>query len=154
MRWSACTTTCTRPTTGTCCAAGPGSSCTTCAWARATDGATEVIDLDGDVDQGVYIPPGVAHGFAALTDLLLWYLVDKYYNAADELGLAWDDPDVGRGLGGDRPDPLARGTRATPDAPTSPTKSGPAWRLSAAASRRPARGHQVHAAEMPAPRSC
>ncbi|HXB37072.1 MAG TPA: dTDP-4-dehydrorhamnose 3,5-epimerase family protein, partial [Acidimicrobiales bacterium] len=29
----------------------------------ATDGKTEVIDLDGDVDQGVYIPPGVAHGF-------------------------------------------------------------------------------------------
>ena len=28
------------------------------------------------------------------TDLLLWYLVDGYYNPADELGLAWDDPDV------------------------------------------------------------
>ena len=36
----------------------------------------------------------MAHGFAALTDLLLCYLVDSYYNAADELGLAWDDPDV------------------------------------------------------------
>jgi dTDP-4-dehydrorhamnose 3,5-epimerase len=34
----------------------------------------------------------VAHGFAALTDLLLWYLVDGYYNDSDELGLAWDDP--------------------------------------------------------------
>jgi dTDP-4-dehydrorhamnose 3,5-epimerase len=40
----------------------------------------------------LFIPPGVAHGFAALTDLLLWYLVDSYYNASDELGLAWDDP--------------------------------------------------------------
>ena len=60
----------------------------------ATDGATEVIDLDGDVDQGLFIPPGVAHGFAALTDLLLWYLVDGYYNEADELGLAWDDAAV------------------------------------------------------------
>ena len=64
-----------------------------------TDGATEVIDLDGDIDQGVYIPPGVAHGFAALTDILLTYLVDNYYDPADELGLAWDDPEVGAGWG-------------------------------------------------------
>jgi dTDP-4-dehydrorhamnose 3,5-epimerase len=59
-----------------------------------TDGATEVIDLDGDVDQGVYIPPGVAHGFAALSDVLLTYLVDDYYDDSDEHGLAWDDPAV------------------------------------------------------------
>jgi dTDP-4-dehydrorhamnose 3,5-epimerase len=59
-----------------------------------TDGATEVIELDGNVDLGVYIPPGVAHGFAALTDILLTYLVDNYYDDSDELGLAWDDPIV------------------------------------------------------------
>jgi dTDP-4-dehydrorhamnose 3,5-epimerase len=64
-----------------------------------TDGATEVIDLDGDVDQGLFIPPGVAHGFASLTDMLLTYLVDSYYNASDELGLAWDDPAVGADWG-------------------------------------------------------
>jgi len=60
-----------------------------------TDGATEIIDLDGEFDRGLFIPPGVAHGFASVTDVLLWYLVDGYYNPADELGLAWDDPDVG-----------------------------------------------------------
>jgi dTDP-4-dehydrorhamnose 3,5-epimerase len=60
----------------------------------ATDGATEAVDLTGGQDRGIFIPPGVAHGFAALTDLLLWYQVDSYYNPADELGLAWDDPDV------------------------------------------------------------
>ncbi len=64
-----------------------------------TDGATEVIDLDEDVDQGVYIPPGVAHGFAALSDILLTYLVDNYYDPDDELGLAWDDPAVGADWG-------------------------------------------------------
>ena len=37
----------------------------------------------------------MAHGFSSLTDLLLCYLVDNYYNPRDELGLAWDDPDVG-----------------------------------------------------------
>ena len=64
-----------------------------------TEGKTEVNDLDGDVDQGVYIPPGVAHGFAALTDVLLTYLVDNYYDNSDELGLAWDDPEVGADWG-------------------------------------------------------
>ena len=59
-----------------------------------TEGATLEIDLDGDVDRGVFIPPGVAHGFASVTDLLLCYLVDNYYNPADELGVAWDDPDI------------------------------------------------------------
>ena len=42
----------------------------------------------------VFIPPGVAHGFGALTDLTITYLVDQYYNAEDELGVAWDDPDI------------------------------------------------------------
>jgi dTDP-4-dehydrorhamnose 3,5-epimerase len=64
-----------------------------------TDGATLALDLDGDVDRGVFIPPGVAHGFASLTDLLMWYLVDNYYNPADELGVAWDDPDIGAAWG-------------------------------------------------------
>jgi dTDP-4-dehydrorhamnose 3,5-epimerase len=64
-----------------------------------TDGATEVLDLSGEQDRGLFIPPGVAHGFASLTDVLLWYLVDNYYNPDDELGLAWDDPDVGADWG-------------------------------------------------------
>lgn len=64
-----------------------------------TDGNTQMIDL-GEVDGGpnehlgVYIPPGVAHGFASLTEMAITYLVDGYYNPADELGVAWDDPDI------------------------------------------------------------
>ena len=64
-----------------------------------TDGATLTLDLDGDHDRGLFIPPGVAHGFASLTDLTLWYLVDGYYNADDELGVAWDDPAIGADWG-------------------------------------------------------
>ena len=41
---------------------------------------------------GVYIPKGVAHGFAALTDIAMTYSVDQYYDPADELGVAWNDP--------------------------------------------------------------
>lgn len=59
-----------------------------------TDGATHCLDLTGENHVGVYIPPGVAHGFAAVTDMVITYLVDGYYNPADELGVAWDDPAV------------------------------------------------------------
>jgi dTDP-4-dehydrorhamnose 3,5-epimerase len=64
-----------------------------------TDGATLALDFDGARDAGIFIPPGVAHGFASVTDVLLWYLVDGYYNPHDELGLAWDDPAVGADWG-------------------------------------------------------
>lgn len=73
-----------------------------------TDGATLMIDL-GEVDggpnnhKGVYIPPGVAHGFASLSDMTITYLVDGYYNPADELGVAWDDPAIGADWGLDDP---------------------------------------------------
>jgi dTDP-4-dehydrorhamnose 3,5-epimerase len=73
-----------------------------------TDGATQMLDL-GEVDGGenehlcVYIPPGVANGFSSLTDMAITYLVDGYYNPADELGVAWDDPDIAAdwGIDGD-----------------------------------------------------
>jgi dTDP-4-dehydrorhamnose 3,5-epimerase len=64
-----------------------------------TDGATEWFEISGETHLGVYIPPGVAHGFAALTDVVLTYLVDGYYNPADELGVAWDDPEIGADWG-------------------------------------------------------
>jgi dTDP-4-dehydrorhamnose 3,5-epimerase len=60
-----------------------------------TEGNTLVLELGGGNEQGVFIPPGVGHGFAALTDLTLTYLVDGYYNPDDELGVAWDDPALG-----------------------------------------------------------
>ncbi len=65
----------------------------------ATDGATLELDLGDEDGRGVFIPPGVAHGFAALTDLTLTYLVDQYYNPEDELGVAWDDPVIGANWG-------------------------------------------------------
>lgn len=64
-----------------------------------SEGATAVFEL-GEVDGGEHnhlgllIPPGIAHGFAALADTALTYLVDAVYDPADELGVAWDDPAV------------------------------------------------------------
>ena len=59
-----------------------------------TEGATLTLDVGEANEVGVFIPPGVAHGFAALTDLTITYLVDQYYNPDDELGVAWDDPEL------------------------------------------------------------
>src|SRR5438309_3595214 len=59
-----------------------------------TEGATQTLDIGEDDDRGIFIPPGVAHGFAALTDLTITYLVDQYYNPDDENGVAWDDPAI------------------------------------------------------------
>ena len=60
-----------------------------------TRGQGQVIELDQEVLQGVFIPAGVAHGFYAVTDAMLFYLVDSYYDGTDEWGVAWDDPDGG-----------------------------------------------------------
>ena len=73
-----------------------------------TDGQTWITDLGLQADgchrhSGVYIPPGVAHGFSTLADSTLSYLVDGYYNPADELGVAWDDPAIGADWGIEAP---------------------------------------------------
>jgi dTDP-4-dehydrorhamnose 3,5-epimerase len=51
--------------------------------------------LRAEDNAGIYIPVGVAHGFYALTDVTLLYVVDNYYDGADEFGLAWNDPELG-----------------------------------------------------------
>ena len=91
-----------------------------------TDGATLTLDLGatpGD-HRGVLIPPGVAHGFAALTDVTITYLVDRYYNPADELGVAWDDPQIGADWGLDAPVLSAR-DRANPKRADIPAAARP-----------------------------
>jgi dTDP-4-dehydrorhamnose 3,5-epimerase len=60
-----------------------------------TESERQQLTLDGDEPAGLYIPPGVAHGFYAQTDLILHYLVDTYHDGSDEFGVAWDDPDLG-----------------------------------------------------------
>lgn len=57
-----------------------------------TRGESMSLEIGEGNELGVYIPPGVAHGFQAVTDATLTYLVDRYYDPDDEHGLAWDDP--------------------------------------------------------------
>ncbi len=50
------------------------------------------VDMGGEDLLGLFIPVGVAHGFAARSDCTLLYVVNNYYDGADEYGVAWDDP--------------------------------------------------------------
>jgi dTDP-4-dehydrorhamnose 3,5-epimerase len=69
-----------------------------------TEGALETLTIDAaESRRGIYIPPGVAHGFLAVTDVWLQYMVDAYYTGEDEQGFAWDDPDAGISWPVDRP---------------------------------------------------
>ncbi len=91
-----------------------------------TDGGTEWFDISGENHLGVYIPPGVAHGFAALTDVVMTYLVDGYYNPADELGVRYDDPAIGADWGVAEPIISAR-DQANPLRADLPAGRRPYW---------------------------
>jgi dTDP-4-dehydrorhamnose 3,5-epimerase len=58
-------------------------------------GAVEVIEMGQAQPLGLYIPTGVAHGFYAVSQATLTYVVDNYYDGQDELGIAWNDPTLG-----------------------------------------------------------
>ena len=99
----------------------------------ATEKATEVLDLGSQPDGthnhlGLFIPPGLAHGFGALSDMTLMYLVDGYYNASDELGVAWDDPEIAADWG--LADPvLSERDRNNPKRAEIPERVRPVWPL-------------------------
>ncbi|GAB4537728.1 MAG: dTDP-4-dehydrorhamnose 3,5-epimerase [Anaerolineae bacterium] len=60
-----------------------------------TRGACQTLEIGEDNPWGVFIPTGIAHGFVALTEATLTYLVDNYYDGTDEHGVAWNDPELG-----------------------------------------------------------
>ena len=64
---------------------------------------SEVIEIGDQNQMGIFIPIGVAHGFYSVTDSILAYLVDNYYNGSDELGVAWNDPELAVPWGIDQP---------------------------------------------------
>lgn len=52
------------------------------------------VDLSAGDPKVLYIPPGVAHGFLAITDVDLIYWVTQPYDASDEHGVAWSDSTI------------------------------------------------------------
>ena len=59
-------------------------------------GETFYEDIGDDNFAAVYVPGNLAHGFEALTDVLMLYLVSEEYDAndPDEHGIPWNDPRV------------------------------------------------------------
>ncbi len=52
--------------------------------------------LSGDDCRQLYVPPGCAHGFFVLSDTAhVEYKCTGLYDRPDEIGLVWDDPEVG-----------------------------------------------------------
>ncbi len=53
-------------------------------------------ELSGDNHRQIYIPPGFAHGFCVLSEETLFaYKCTEAYHRETELGVIWNDPDVG-----------------------------------------------------------
>ena len=56
----------------------------------------EGLFLSAENKKQIYVPPGFAHGFCVLSDTALFsYKCTDFYSASDELGVAWDDIDIG-----------------------------------------------------------
>ena len=53
------------------------------------------VRLSGENFRQLYVPPGFAHGFCVLSPVVhVEYKCTDFYDPADEIGLAWDDPEV------------------------------------------------------------
>jgi dTDP-4-dehydrorhamnose 3,5-epimerase len=54
------------------------------------------IELSAANNKMLYIPPGFAHGFAAITDdVHLLYKCTEEYDPKLDAGIRWDDPEIG-----------------------------------------------------------
>jgi dTDP-4-dehydrorhamnose 3,5-epimerase len=52
--------------------------------------------LSADNHRQMYIPAGFAHGFCVLSDSAIFsYKCTDYYNFSVEMGIIWNDPDIG-----------------------------------------------------------
>ncbi|MDN5852619.1 MAG: dTDP-4-dehydrorhamnose 3,5-epimerase, partial [Actinomycetia bacterium] len=53
------------------------------------------FELSGETQHSIYIPPGCAHGFQALTEPAdTAYRIDRTHDPAEDLTIAWNDPEL------------------------------------------------------------
>ena len=51
------------------------------------------VELSGENHRQLFLPKGMAHGFAVLSDEVVFqYKCDEYYHPESEGAIAWDDP--------------------------------------------------------------
>jgi len=54
------------------------------------------VVLSGDNFRQLYIPPGFAHGFCVTSaEVDVEYKCTDFYEPGDEIGIAWNDPEIG-----------------------------------------------------------
>ena len=64
--------------------------------ASSTFGRHVAVELSDENHRQFYIPPGYAHGFCVLSDTAdFLYKCTEYYQPGDEIGVLWNDPDIG-----------------------------------------------------------
>ncbi|HEV8579935.1 MAG TPA: dTDP-4-dehydrorhamnose 3,5-epimerase [Thermoanaerobaculia bacterium] len=52
--------------------------------------------LSGENHHQLYVPPGFAHGFCVLSETAhIQYKCTELYRPADEISIAWNDPEIG-----------------------------------------------------------
>ncbi|MEA2453315.1 MAG: dTDP-4-dehydrorhamnose 3,5-epimerase [Actinomycetota bacterium] len=49
---------------------------------------------DASEPSTIFVPPGVAHGYLALTDIDMLYWTSHTYDPTDEQGILWNDPSL------------------------------------------------------------
>ena len=60
-----------------------------------TFGRHEVFLLDDVTCRHLYVPPGMLHGFQALSEIAdVCYRIDRIHDPADDLAVSWQDPDL------------------------------------------------------------
>jgi dTDP-4-dehydrorhamnose 3,5-epimerase len=60
-----------------------------------TRGQWHGVVLSGEKQNQLYIPPGFAHGFLALSEVVaLAYKCSEFYHPDDEGGIVWNDPAI------------------------------------------------------------
>ena len=58
-----------------------------------TYGRYVAVELSGENHRQLFLPKGMAHGFAVLSDEVVFqYKCDEYYHPESEGAIAWDDP--------------------------------------------------------------
>lgn len=57
-----------------------------------TFGEHFTCEMDGTRHKMLYVPPGFAHGFAALEDTIFFYKCSAFYSRENEAGIKWNDP--------------------------------------------------------------
>jgi len=61
-----------------------------------TFGRWEGVSLSAENNRQLYIPPGFAHGFCVISERAMFsYKCTDFYSAPSEIGIAWDDPEIG-----------------------------------------------------------